>query len=391
MSRSGITASHLTVALATLYPTDPSRIPGGVRTVAYNLVHGLSHWSDLDIHVVHCHSEVAQDSDETDGNIAVHYRAMPKRRLVPNTVVSVHKVQRILRQLSPNVVNPHAGHYAVAALRAGLPTVYTVHGVAFREAQIYKRRGLLQRLRFYMEVYYDALAMRRVKHAIAISPYVMREYRGRTHAQWHRIDNPIPDDFFALDNRERSGRILFVGTITEVKDILTLLKALVIMSQEMGSLSFHLRLAGRTTSPRYEEMLRDYVSENGLGKVVAFLGMLDKKALLKEYAECAVLVLPSRQENAPMAIIEAMAAAKPVVATRVGGIPDLVEHGKTGFLVEPGDALSMAHSITKLLSDAELRLRLGAQARRQASARFRLAEVARKYREVYYLVAAQTM
>ena len=92
-----------------------------------------------------------------------------------------------------------------------------------------------------------------------------------------------------------------------------------------------------------------------------------------------------------MAIIEAMAAAKPVVATRVGGIPDLVEHGKTGFLVEPGDALSMAHSITKLLSDAELRLRLGAQARRQASARFRLAEVARKYREVYYLVAAQTM
>ena len=88
-----------------------------------------------------------------------------------------------------------------------------------------------------------------------------------------------------------------------------------------------------------------------------------------------------------MAIIEAMAAGKPIVATRVGGIPDLVDEGENGFLVEAGDALDMARSLNRLLADAELRLLMGARARQHASARFRLREVAREYRKVYYLVA----
>jgi len=331
---------RLSVALATLYPNDPMRISGGVRTVAYHLVQGLSRWPDLNIHVVHCHSEVEQDRDVVSENVAVHYRAMRKRRIVPNTVVAVSKVGGILKRLSPAVVNAHTGHYAVAALRARLPTLYTVHGVAFREAQVYGHKGLLERLRFFMERYYDALAMRRVKHAIAISPYVMREYKGRTHAQWHRIDNPIPEEFFG-------------------------------------------------TSPAYEQTLRAFIDEHGLRTVVTFLGALDREALLREYAECAAVVLPSRQENAPMAIIEAMAVGKPVVATRVGGIPDLVLDGETGFLVEAGDASGMAHALARLLSDAPLRLRMGVRARREASVRFHLKEVAHKYREVYYLIAGR--
>jgi len=380
---------RLSVALATLYPSDPMRISGGVRTVAYHLVQGLSQWPDLNIHVVHCHSEVEQDKDVASGSAFVHYRAMPKRRIVPNTVAAVGKVGGILEQLSPAVVNAHTGHYAVAALRARLPTLYTVHGVAFREAQVYGQKGLSERLRFYMESYYDALAMRQVKHAIAISPYVMREYQGRTHAQWHRIDNPIPEEFFDLDNRERAGRVLFVGTITEVKDILTLLKALALMALQPDGVPCHLRLAGRTTSPAYEQTLRDYVHEHGLRTAVTFLGSLDRPALLREYAECAAVVLPSRQENAPMAVIEAMAVGKPVVATRVGGIPDLVLDGETGFLVEAGDTSGVAHTLGRLLSDAQLRARMGARARREASARFRLKEVAHKYREVYYLTAGR--
>jgi len=378
---------RLRVALATLYPSDPTRISGGVRAVSYHLAQGLGQWPDLDVHTVHCHSEVEQDRDVVSGNVAVHYRAMRKRRIVPNTVVAVSKVGRILKQLSPAVVNAHTGHYAVAALRARLPTVYTVHGVTFREARVYARKGLLERLRFYMEMYYDAMAMRRVKHAIAISPYVMQEYQGRTRAHWHRIDNPIPDEFFDLDNRAQTGQVLFVGTITEVKDILTLLKALAVMARQPDGVQCHLRLAGRTTSQGYEQVLRDYVRESGLRTAVTFLGALDRPELLREYAECAVVVLPSRQENAPMAVIEAMAAGKPVVATKVGGIPDLVHNGATGFLVEAGDVSGMARALSSLLSDAELRLRMGVQARREAQARFRLREVARKYREVYYLVA----
>jgi glycosyltransferase involved in cell wall biosynthesis len=315
---------------------------------------------------------------------------MPKRRLVPNTVVAVSKVTAILRGLSPAVVNAHTGHYVIAALRARLPTVYTVHGIAFREAQVYAHKGLWLRLRFYMEMYYDALAIRRVEHAVAISPYVMREYGGRTGAHWHRIDNPLPDEFFELSSKGQAGQVLFAGTITEVKDILTLLKALVILRDQTPETGCHLRIAGRTTSPSYEHSLKAYVRENALEGAVTFLGMLDQSALLAEYAGCEVLALPSRQENAPMAVIEAMAAGKPVVATRVGGIPDLVRDGETGFLVEPGDAAGMAAAVTRLLNDAGLRAKMGVLARREASARFRQEEVARKYRELYYSVGGLT-
>ena len=85
-----------------------------------------------------------------------------------------------------------------------------------------------------------------------------------------------------------------------------------------------------------------------------------------------------------------MAASKPVVATRVGGIPDLVREGETGFLVDAGDATGLARGLTTLLSDPALRKQMGARAHQQAVARFRLEEVARKYRQVYYLVAAES-
>jgi glycosyltransferase involved in cell wall biosynthesis len=319
---------------------------------------------------------------------------MPRRRVIPNTITAVGKVATMLRGLAPEVVNPHSGHYAVASLRAGLPTVLTVHGVPFREAPSYAHRGLAERLRLYMEMYYSWLAMRRVEHAIAISPYVMREYEGKTRARWHRIDNPLPDDFFSLENREEASRVLFVGTITEVKDILTLLRAfrelLPATVVSSGDSTPRLRLAGRTTSPRYEQTLRTFVSENNLQGQVEFLGMLDRERLLNEYSECAVVVLPSRQENAPMAVIEAMAAGKPVVATRVGGIPDLVADGETGLLVDAGSSAGIARSLERLLGDRALRLRMGTLARKQAGTRFRLQQVALKYREVYYLVASES-
>ncbi len=381
---------RLRVAIASLYPADPLRIAGGVRAVAYHLVQGLRTWSDLDVHVVHCHGEVGADSDVQDGNVAVHLRT-PRARLVPNTLAAVSRVQGLLRNLAPDVVNAHTGHYAVAALRAGLPVVCTVHGVKFREAAIYGGKSVAERLRFYMEVYYDTLAMRRAKHAIAISPYVMREYEGRTRAQWHRIDNPLPDEFFQVPNHEQPGRVLFVGTITEVKDVLTLLRAFAHLGQHEVGADCSLHLAGRTTSPSYEQELRRYVQENGLAERVAFLGMLDRAALLREYAEAAVVVLPSRQENAPMAIIEAMGAGKPVVASRVGGIPDLVESGETGLLTTVGDVAGIAEAVGNLMRDRAARRRMGERARAVAKQRFRADAVARRYREVYFQVAGRPL
>jgi glycosyltransferase involved in cell wall biosynthesis len=77
-------------------------------------------------------------------------------------------------------------------------------------------------------------------------------------------------------------------------------------------------------------------------------------------------VLPSNDEGLPNAVLESMAAGVPVVATRVGGIPELIDDGVDGLLVEPGDAAGLAEAMTRLATDEALRVRLGAAARKRA-------------------------
>ena len=132
------------------------------------------------------------------------------------------------------------------------------------------------------------------------------------------------------------------------------------------------------------------MAEQGLASNVAFLGLLDKEQLLQEYARCSAVVLASRQETMPMAVIEAMAAAKPVVAMRVGGVSELVEDGNSGYTVAPGDVEGMARHILELLDNAPLRRRMGEHAR-QLAERFQLETVAAQYRQLYYQVAGRAI
>jgi glycosyltransferase involved in cell wall biosynthesis len=135
--------------------------------------------------------------------------------------------------------------------------------------------------------------------------------------------------------------------------------------------------------------VREFVAAQGLQRNVEFLGLQDKDRMLDEYARCAVVLLASVQETAPMTVIEAMAAGKPVVATRVGGVPHLVENGSSGFTVAVGDVESLASRVLTLLDDRDLRCRMG-QRGRELAQRFRAETVADAYRRLYYELAGRT-
>jgi glycosyltransferase involved in cell wall biosynthesis len=377
----------LRVALVALYPAPGARAPGGVRAVVHNLVRGLQTYDDLQIHVVHCHADIREGAVVEADNVRVDYIAMPRRRLVPNTLRSIVRVERLLRQVQPEVVNTHAAHYTVAALRAGYPTVFTIHGVVHREAQVYTST-LFDRSRFLLESWCERYALRHVRDLIAISPYVLEEYCSRSKARFHRIDNPLPSEFFSIPNLEEEGRLLYAGTIDERKNVIDLLRALVIVRQHMPGV--RLRVAGRATSQGYFRKVRGFLATHDLESNVEFLGLQDSDHLVQEYAHCAAVVLASRQETAPMAVMESMAAGKPVVVTRVGGVADLVENRRSGFIVEPGDVAGFAHCIMELLADKDLRRSMG-QRSRQLAERFRLEIIAAKYRRLYYEVAGREM
>lgn len=110
------------------------------------------------------------------------------------------------------------------------------------------------------------------------------------------------------------------------------------------------------------------IARLGIGNRVGLLGRRDDVPELM--AGCDVFVLPSRYEGLPVSIIEAMAAARPVVATAVGGIPELVVDGETGVLVPPDDAASLAAAIADVLADRERGAALGAAGRERVRRSF---------------------
>jgi len=104
-------------------------------------------------------------------------------------------------------------------------------------------------------------------------------------------------------------------------------------------------------------------------------------------AESDLFVLATRGDNLPVAVLEAMSVALPVVSTRTGGLPELVSDGDTGILVEPDDVESLASAITRLAGDEELRKGLGRAAAKRIVDRFESRTVARQALALYHSVS----
>jgi len=129
------------------------------------------------------------------------------------------------------------------------------------------------------------------------------------------------------------------------------------------------------------EVLQDRVRDLGLGDSVRFLGF--RTDLAEVLAAADVFVLPSDREGNPLAVLEAMAAGTPIIATAVGGLPELVESGLSGLLVPPGDAAALTTALRRIYEDSALRGALGANSLRRAEERFDISVAAREYTKLY--------
>jgi len=131
------------------------------------------------------------------------------------------------------------------------------------------------------------------------------------------------------------------------------------------------------------EGLRRRAAELGLAERVRFAGWIGTRERDELLARCALFVLPSHAEGLPMSLLEAMAAGCPVVASAVGGIPDLVVHGANGLLVPPGDRDSLALALERLLVDRDLAARLGSEARATLAQRYNPEQSLERLEQIY--------
>jgi glycosyltransferase involved in cell wall biosynthesis len=371
------------VAMIGQYPLDEERILGGVEAVMVPLLHGLTSFPELDLHIVTCQGVPENYLTKTWDAIPLHVRRRRRFGRLTFYAWDVLNVGRALRAISPDIVHAHGiGIYAISALSFPCKRVVTIHAIMYREVRFGQK--LPTRLRGSLDSFYERYSLARVKNLISISPYVAQEVTqiGGFRGDLYAIENPVDDVFFTVSGAGERATILYAGAVIARKGLLNLLQAL---THARGAVPhIELRVAGETDSePAYVEACRQFIAEHGLEEVVTFMGSLTVKQMVTEYARCTVLALPSKQETAPVVVAEAMAAGRPVVATRCCGMPYMVDHGGSGLLVDDDDVAGLAEALVLVLDDRQLQRRMGQRGRELAQARFRADLVAQQTRDVY--------
>lgn len=207
------------------------------------------------------------------------------------------------------------------------------------------------------------------------------------------LPNGIDTTDFAASGESRNARPLLgefappgtilignVGRLDPVKDQLGLLSAFHLLCQSLPDVRDRLRLVIVGKGPQ-RPALEARIAELGLGKQVLLLGNRDDVPAL--LAECNLFVLSSIAEGMPGAVLEAMAAGLPVVATDVGGTGELVVPGETGALVPASDPAALCGALARYVSDAGLRSRHGDAGRRRAESEFSLRSMVSGYIALY--------
>ncbi|MBZ0286040.1 MAG: glycosyltransferase family 4 protein, partial [Anaerolineae bacterium] len=146
--------------------------------------------------------------------------------------------------------------------------------------------------------------------------------------------------------------LIYVGVLIPRKGVHYLLKAFTPLAEVY--LDAHLWIVGSADNPVYAESLKQQVAESGLNDRVTFTGKMAQAELAQLFGRCRALVLPSSSEGLPRVIIEAMLMALPVVATRVSGIPDVIQEGVNGYLVPPDDVPALANALRAVLENPDV-------------------------------------
>ncbi len=254
-----------------------------------------------------------------------------------------------LRRINARHLHNHIAEAAgsVAMLAAHMVAIsfsFTLHGPAIFMAPAYWRLDTkIARARFVACISNFARAQ-----AMLLAPP----------EQWdklHIVHCGVDPARYRPTGRRPGKRLLFVGRLAAVKGVVVLFEALKSVREHHPDLT--LTLIGDGPERAALERL---VNNHGLSEVVTFLGYRSQDEVAAALGAHDLFVLPSFAEGVPVVLMEAMAAHLPVIATQVGGVSELVEHGRSGLLVAPGDVQALAGALQTLLGDPDLGAKMGA-------------------------------
>jgi glycosyltransferase involved in cell wall biosynthesis len=337
----------------------------------------------LEVHYVSCAQVRMESPSLLASNIFFHSLYVPKIGWLRSGYAGcIAAVRRKLRDIQPDLVHAQGTERdcAMSALAFSGPKVLTIHGNIRRVALVLKAAPFSY---WWLQARLENLVISKFDGVICLSHHARTQVARRARTTWI-VPNPVDPAFLEIQLAPTlPARILCLATISPLKNQLGLIS---VLERYPFQYPFELYFFGGLD--RASNYGRDFLQAVSRNPHFFYGGLLDRSGLQNELSKAYALILPTFEENCPLVVLEAQAAGVPVIASNVGGVPDLIQDGVTGLLTDPAQPETMPRALQRLLENPRLSKSLAAEGRKQALARFHPRVIAEKHIEIYREVIA---
>lgn len=342
------------------------------------LLQGFAGMPGLEVHVVSCAMQPMTSPEKLADNIWFHSLHVPKIGWMRTSFQGcIRAVRKKLKEIQPDLVHGQGTERdcAISAVFSGFPNVLTLHGNMRMIAKVNHAKPLSY---FWLAAQLEKIILPRTSGVVCITRYTEKAVKGLARKTWV-VPNAVDAAFFETQAvRDEARTILCVGHICLRKNQNKFIEAL--DSLAAGSRFKAVFLGQVQKEQPYAARFLELVAKRSWCESVGFAG---REKLREHLKTAALLALPSLEDNCPMVVLEAMAAGVPVLAAKVGGVPDLIEEGENGIFCDPLDDASMRSGVSKILDDPALAGQLAITAKQQARKRYHPSVIAEQHVEIY--------
>ena len=257
-------------------------------------------------------------------------------------------------------------------------TIATVHGFALEEAK--RKKKIKDKITWLINGWLNPFLL--PNNIIHLSTFSTKLIASKKIKNARIIPNAIKNIFFDIPQKTKTdNRLLYLGIIDNNKNLIFTLELLANLIEQKKY--YNLDVLGGFSNDEYESQIRNFITEKDLTNYVHFHGWVNQSYVLNQLEKSDILIVSSKHESLPMAIAESMAAGKVVLASNVGGIPEMFENNVSGFLFDLNNIDLPIEILGKLYNNNEMIKSISANARKLAIEKFHCKNVAKATIDFY--------
>jgi glycosyltransferase involved in cell wall biosynthesis len=343
------------------------------------LLQGFAQIKGVEVHVLSCTQQKMHSPAQLAENIWFHSLVVSKLGWLKTGYQGcIRAVRAKLREIRPDIVHGQGTERdcSLSAAFSGFPNVITVHGNMRVMAKLFNAKPFSYH---WLAARLEPIALARSGGVVCITEYTREQVAQQARKTWV-VPNAVDQPFFSIHPQPIvPPLILCVGTIDSRKNQNALMDAL---SPLAATLPFRVLFLGALNPDNpYGLGFKQRLEANPTW--CKHSGFADRDSLRNFFSQASLVALPSIEDNCPMVVLEAMAAGIPVVASQVGGVPELIQPRQTGLMFDPQNSEQIRSAVLEAITQRDRAKAMAAAAQEYAQKNFHPLEVARRHLEIY--------